>query len=198
MDKQANVMDKEWRQIKGFEGIYEISNYGEVKSLERKFTGGKGNYNRKEKILKTTNDKDGYPYVVLLKNKARKTVKVHRLVATAFIENNLLKEQVNHRDGIKSNSRSDNLEWCTQSENQIHSFRILKNKPSKANLGKFGKYSTRAKPIYQLDLEGKIIKEWDCATDASRELKISVGNISSCANGNKNYSHAGGFRWKRK
>ena len=64
-------MDKEWRPIQGFEGIYEISNYGEVKSLERKFTGGKGNYNRKEKILKTTNDKDGYPYVVLLKNKAK-------------------------------------------------------------------------------------------------------------------------------
>lgn len=191
-------MDKEWRPVQGFEGIYEISNYGEVKSLERKFTRGKGNYSRKEKILKNSSDKDGYPYVVLLKNKIRKTVKVHRLVAIAFLENNSLKEQVNHKDGIKSNPRADNLEWCTQSENQIHSYRVLKNKPNNANMGKFGKYASRAKPIYQMDFNDNIIKEWDCAIDASKDLKISMSSISSCAGGNKNYSHAGGFKWKIK
>jgi hypothetical protein len=105
-----------FKTIKGFEN-YEISNLGNVKSL---------NYNRtkKEKLLKKCNDSDGYEVVILCNKLGKKTLKVHRLVALHFIDNEDNKKEVNHINGIKTDNRIENLEWCTASENQIHAYKI--------------------------------------------------------------------------
>lgn len=112
---------EEWKPIKGFEGLYEISSIGRVKSLSRLIDrGGKPNYVRKERMLMTPLDRYGYKKVSLSKNKVRKHTTVHRLVAEAFISNPKELPEVNHKDGDKLNNHKNNLEWCTGEYNMKH------------------------------------------------------------------------------
>ena len=110
-----------WKDIEGYENKYQISNLGNVKSLET-WTGDK--YIRREKILKNMVYGNGYYYVCLSKNGKVKKYKVNRLVAQAFIPNPDNKPFTNHIDGDKLNNNVDNLEWCTQSENMKHASMI--------------------------------------------------------------------------
>lgn len=103
--------------IKGYEGIYEISNHGRVKSLQRVDCRGQ---KRKEKMLVISLDSDGYPIIILSKDRVSKTNKVHRLVAYHFISIVEGKTHVNHIDGVKTNNKVYNLEWCTNQENIKH------------------------------------------------------------------------------
>ena len=112
-------MKEIWKDIEGYKGIYQISNQGNVKSLNRIARSGK---KVKEKILKKAQDKDGYILFTLCKNGTQKTVKAHRLVATAFIPNINNKPCVNHLNGIKNDNTVTNLEWVTVSENTQHSY----------------------------------------------------------------------------
>ena len=112
-------MKEIWKDIEGYKGIYQISNEGNVKSLNRIARSGK---KVKEKILKKAQDKDGYILFTLCKNGTQKTVKAHRLVATAFIPNINNKPCVNHLNGIKNDNTVTNLEWVTVSENTQHSY----------------------------------------------------------------------------
>ena len=107
-------MKEIWKNIKGYEGLYQVSNLGRVKSLERK-----DNLGRKvnEKILKNRNATHGYIAVILSKDSNKKTYRVHRLVAEAFIPNPNKYLEVNHKDENKSNNRIDNLEWCDRKYN---------------------------------------------------------------------------------
>ena len=110
-----------WKTIQGFEN-YEVSNLGNIKSLSRPRANGKNSsFLTKEKILKPQLDKDGYCLINIVGNNKMKTLKIHRLVAIEFLENKEKKPQVNHKNGIKSDNRLENLEWCTQSENMKHS-----------------------------------------------------------------------------
>lgn len=111
-----------WKDIDGYKGIYQISSYGKVRSL------------KSNKLRKLIEDRDGYLWVALYKNKKQKIFFVHRLVADAFIENNKNKPQVNHKDENKKNNRYDNLEWVTAKENINYGNRTYKasqkhNKP---------------------------------------------------------------------
>jgi hypothetical protein len=106
-------MIKIWKQVNEFRGLYDVSNYGEVKSLNYKCTGMK-------KILKPTLDKYGYPYVVLYDSNFKKTLYIHRIVAIAFIPNPENKLEVNHKDLNKENNNVSNLEWNTRIENMNH------------------------------------------------------------------------------
>lgn len=114
-------MKEIWKDIPEYEGLYQISNYGRVKSL---------NYRRmnKENILKPRVDKKGYIHYALKKNKMTKEYKAHRLVALMFIPNPCNKKQVNHKDFNKQNNFVDNLEWCTNGENQKHSYKYNLNR----------------------------------------------------------------------
>lgn len=106
-------MEEIWNDIKGYEGKYKVSNLGRIKSL------------RKNKVLKQTiNKRDGYFYVGICKDGKRKNRKVHRLIAETFMPNPKNKPTVNHIDGNKENNCISNLEWCSQSENMKHSYRI--------------------------------------------------------------------------
>lgn len=119
-------MEKEiWKNIENYEGLYQVSNLGRVKSLERKVKGKAGYYKViKEKILNPTLNNNGYHLVKLSKQSKCKGITVHRLVANAFIPNIDNKEQVNHIDGVKTNNRVSNLEWNTRSENMCHADNI--------------------------------------------------------------------------
>ena len=112
-----------WKPVNNYEGLYEVSETGEVKSLKKLMVNqpnGEG-YWRDEIILSKTKTTTGYWKVELYKNKKRKSKKVHRLVAKAFIPNPKNKPQINHIDGNPLNNNVENLEWCTSRENIIHS-----------------------------------------------------------------------------
>ena len=114
-----------WKDIKGLEGSYQVSNLGRVKSLARVIKRSDNTIQTfKERILKVLPDNNGYSRVSLpIKGKQTK-VRIHRLVAIAFIENKENKKEVNHIDGIKNNNNVTNLEWCTGSENRKHAWDI--------------------------------------------------------------------------
>ena len=119
------AMKKEWKEIKGYEGKYIISNYGEIISLPRyKENKSKMQYVEPREICKYVNKKNGYVYVQLWNNAEYKNIRLHRLVAEHFIEKVEGKEQINHIDGNKQNNRADNLEWCTCRENIQHAYKM--------------------------------------------------------------------------
>lgn len=179
--------DKEiWKDIEDYEGIYQISNLGRVKSLEKTMWNNHQNIKKEEMILKPNKDGKGYFCVKLYKNKKCKMKKVHRLVAQAFIDNPNNKKQVNHIDGNKENNCVNNLEWCTCQENIKHSWKNHLHKPLK------GKDNKLSKEVLQYDLQGNFIKVWDCVEEARKTLHIS--NISSVCNGKR--KKAGGYIWK--
>ena len=163
-----------WRNIKDYEGIYEVSNLGRIKSISRNGT------IKENRILKP-NKVMGYSQVGLQKYGTRKYKKIHRLVAEAFIPNPENKKEVNHKDGNKTNNCVDNLEWVTTSENQLHSYYELKN---------------NIKSVIQLSLNNEIIKEWESIAKVEQELKISNADICKCCKGKR--KTAGGYKWRYK
>lgn len=174
-----------WKDIKDYEGLYQVSNLGRVRSVDRTYiqkakNGSILSHTYKGQILKPNNVK-GYLQVVLQKHKNIKWEKVHRLVAQTFISNPKNKREVNHKDGNKQNNCVNNLEWVTISENQLHSYYVLKN---------------NIKSVIQYDLKGNFIKEWDAIMTASKTLNIFHSNISSCCNNKR--KTAGGYIWKYK
>lgn len=192
-----------FKDIEGYEGLYQISNYGNVKSLNYHCTG-------KEKILKQGKDKYGYLFVNLYKDGKRKKFLSHRLVVTTFISNDNPTEkiQVNHIDENKENNHVSNLEWVTPKENinwGTRNERASKN-ISKAMKGKnnpmYGKKHTEESkqkmriPILQYTLDGEFLKEFDSTTQASTELNIDSGNITQCCR--KKRKTCGGFIWRYK
>lgn len=115
-------MKEIWKPVVGYEGFYEVSNTGEVRSLDRICRGRSGRHVRRGRVLKQQTVRGrGYQTVTLAARKKHKNHKVHRLVAFAFIKNeDCSKIFVNHKDGCKSNNRVENLEWCTRAENNAH------------------------------------------------------------------------------
>ena len=166
--------DEIWCPIKGFEGLYEVSDKGRVKSI------GYG----KERILKTGIDGNGYLMVCLCKNREKKMCKVHRLVAKTFIPNPDNLPEVNHKDEDKENNSVQNLEWCDRKSNCNYGTRIQRISEK------------HSKPVLQFTKDGELVREWKSAMDIERNLNYSQGNISSCCTGKCKSSH--NFIWKFK
>jgi len=183
---------EEWKDILGYEGKYQISSFGRIKSLSRirdtKVKEGKKSYYTKvplrERVLTPIIKTTGYVQNTLCKNMTTEIVSTHRVVAEHFIGNPLNKPQINHIDGNSSNNNINNLEWCTQSENMKHSYRVLGNVVW--SKGMYGKGTSTAKPVLQKTLKGKVIKRWDCGLDAVREGGFESSGISRCCQGKRN------------
>lgn len=175
-------MQEIWEDIKGFEGYYQISNLGNVKSLCRVVKRGKNYKPVNERILKPYYH-DGYPEVVLSINGNPRTFSIHRLVAEAFIPNPNKLPIINHKDENPSNNRVDNLEWCTYSYNLAYNDARVKAAVPKR------------KAIRQYTKDGVFIKEWSHARDAAEALKLNKRAIYECCKGRCKTS--GGYIWKR-
>lgn len=175
-------MEKEiWKDVVGYEGLYQISNLGNLKSLEKIIHQRKRAYKAKEKIMKPNILTTGYYYANLYKNGVVKKYVLHRLVANAFLPNLLNKPEVNHIDGNKLNNCVSNLEWVTNKENVIHAI--------KTGLKKYDTQSTKIKQIRN----GVVINVYNSIHEAGRKTKINSGNISSVINGRR--KKAGGYNW---
>lgn len=141
-----------WHDIKNYEGYYQVSNFGNVKGLDRKITTVYGKQRLlKGKMMKLVKDRDGYLTVKLSKNNTLKHGKVHRLVAESFLDEISYKNEVNHIDGNKENNKIENLEWCTSSENRKHAVenRLLKVVGSENPMSKLNEENvTKIRALY--------------------------------------------------
>lgn len=182
-------MQETFKDIPGYEGKYQVSNLGKVKSLPKKRGFGKG-YTCKELILKPSLNM-GYPAIVLC-NGINKLITIHRLVAITFIPNPKNKKTVNHKNGIKTDNQVDNLEWATQLENNLHSFRKLGRKSGM--FGKYGKNHNRSKAVFQFTKNGDLVSQYGSILEAKRKTGICNTNISFACKGK--YKSAGGYIWK--
>lgn len=184
-----------WKDIEGYEGLYQVSNIGRVRSLDMLINNHRGVYLKHKRIKAISNASGGYKSVCLSKKGKRKTCLLHILVAKAFIPNPLRKRTVNHRDCNKANNCVSNLEWATDSENIKHAFLHGLKKSPKAQIGKFGFKSPRGVSVIQIDkYTNEIIFIYGSAHDAQRYTGVHYSDILSCTKGK--LKTAGGFIWR--
>lgn len=184
-----------WKDIPGYEGLYQVSSFGRVRGVER-IVKSKNNSTKTilQKPLKISKYKIGYEYICLSKFGVRIKNKIHRIVASAFIENPLNKREVNHIDGNKSNNNVSNLEWATSSENQQHAYNTGLQKS--LNYLRVGCKNSNSKIVQKLSLNKELIEEYECVRIAAEIHGISNSLLSeSCRN--ERYKTKG-FLWRYK
>ncbi len=172
-------MEEVWKPVVGYEGLYQVSNLGRIKSTNYKT-------HKNEKILKLFKDYKGYLYVCLRKHGKAKFLKVHRLVLFAFMpQTDLFKNQVNHINEIKTDNRLENLEWVTARENNVHGTRCKRVGIANAK--------NKSKKVIQKTINGEIIKTWNSTREVERVLDFKSSGISKCCNGKiETYK---GYKW---
>lgn len=178
-----------WKDIEGYEGYYQVSNLGNVRSLNYRHHGGV--HNLKQSVLP-----EGYLFVILWKNKATKMFYVHRLVGQAFLDNPHKYPEVNHIDENKQNNSVKNLEWCSSQYNTNYSrlkhperyVTTMNGKRTK----KVTKYSLR--PVKQQTRDGMLIKQWNNISEIVRELNVCHSAIAECCKGIRKTAY--GFKWE--
>ena len=197
IDIGGYIMIEVWKPVKDWENLYEVSNFGNVRSLHYK------NPYKMKPVL----DNKGYLRVSFVKRNSKKYKRfgVHRLVAEAFILNPDNLPQVNHKDENKQNNCVDNLEWCTGKYNC--NYGKYKDKVRESRIGmKFSELHRRnlstshikkqGKPVYMFSSDEKLLAEFDCIVNASKQTGISVACISHCCNGRTKSSGGYIFRFK--
>lgn len=180
-----NIDGEVWVSVKGYEGIYEISNKGRLKRFRR------GVSNGYQIIRQTPHYKRGYLMASLHLNREEKKVLIHRLVALHFIPNHKNFPQVNHKLGDKNDNRAESLEWMNNSENQKHSYGVLGRISHR--LGKNGTSCGRSKKIKRIASDGAE-KIFESACLAAKELSGSHSGISAVARGEQKTAY--GYKWE--
>lgn len=170
---------EEWKSIDGFEDFYEVSNFGNVRSL---------NYHNWGIIKNLTPviDRYGYKRVCLCMNGKQYNRVIHRMVATAFLENPNGFPQINHINEIKTDNRVENLEWCTAKENASYGSRNKRMARSKKN--------KNCKSVIQMDLSGSEIRRWVSFAEINRVLGYDVGFLARCCKGRSKTAY--GYKWQ--
>lgn len=164
-----------WKDVQGYEGLYQVSSFGRVKRILK---------TKPNRILTPSCDKDGYKRLSLCKENKARTFSVHRLVAVSFIPNPNNYPVINHKDENKGNNNADNLEWCTvQYNTRYKDVHIRKSR-------------YLCKPILQFSLNGAFIRKWESQVEIEKVFKKSHRNISACCNGHKGRRTAYGYIWK--
>lgn len=172
-------MKEIWKDINGYEGFYQISNKGNVRSLTRVFARSDGKVKTFQgRMLKQGTNQSGYRYVNLSRNSKPYSARVHRLVAQAFITNVHLLPCINHKDEDKQNNAVENLEWCTFQYNNTYN----------------DKHRCRRTRINQFSKNGKWIKTFESIRKAEDEVLGKRGNVSACCGGR--LKSCGGYIWK--
>lgn len=166
-----------WKDIKGWEGLYQVSNYGNVKSIHYPM----------ERILKPATNIKGYKQVVLCKNYKTKSKLVHRLVASAFIPNPNNYPVINHKDEVEGNNHIDNLEWCSHNYNVNYGGRTRRATKSNTN------HPNMSKQVGQYDLNMNLINIYPSTNECGRQGFLQ-SLVHKCCSGERN-TH-GGFIWK--
>ena len=197
-------MKEIWRDIKGYEGLYQVSNYGNVRSM---------NYSRTKRVKELKlNKTNGYLRVILRKDKQSTSRAVHRLVAEAFIPNINDLPEVNHKDECKTNNNVDNLEWCTRvyninygtankrrAETRIKNGTVWKNHftpfTNKEICARGGRAKNKKKKIIQCNLDGTLVREWESAKD-TEAFGFDSATVTKCCK-EKRKTHKS-FIWKYK
>lgn len=171
---------EDWKYINGYEGLYQVSNFGRIKSVDRYTTNGR---HVKERIKQLIPDKDGYLKVCLSKNNKQKTFSVARLVGLHFVTGFNKSYQINHIDETRDNNHFENLEWVTSKQNINYGTRTGRASASRSN------------PILSFSKTG-LCRPFSSLTEAHDKLGVSLGNISSVVNNKR--SLAGGYKFYKK
>lgn len=172
---------EEWKDIKGYEGLYMISNLGRIKSINYH------NENREE-LMKLITVNGGYLKIGLYKNGKHKRYFVHRLVAEAFIPNTDNKPHIDHINTLRSDNRVENLRWCTRQENINNPLTLVKFQQKMLGNG------CNNKPIVQLSTDNLLLGVYKSITTAAKQLGYNNGYIGQCCNGKRTKIY--GFKWK--
>lgn len=185
-------MKEEWRAVPGYEGLYEVSNMGRVRSLDR-IVRASGVSKRRAfgRVLRPYVNKLKYQFVALSKEGKSKSLLVHRIVASVFIPNPNGYNIINHKDENPSNNCVDNLEWCTQMYN-VHYGTGMERGNAKYDHGRIA--------IDKLDLEGNYICTYPSATDAALDVGVTKQSILSCVKGRgsngRRVTKSAGYKWR--
>lgn len=155
-----------FKEINGYEGYYEVSNFGNVRSIERTVNGFKGVRIMKSRILSPGKQKSGYLYVTLSKDNSQKTFRIHRLVAETFISNPNNYSDVDHIDENKENNYAENLQWLSHSNNSSKSNKGICRKDN--SMGN----NPRARKVYCYE-DGVLVKEYSCLKECSNDIKMN-------------------------
>lgn len=175
-----------WKKVKGYEGLYEVSNAGHVRSVDRYVKCNHGVAKRSGKTLKETERRKGYLCVNLSKNGKSRSVEIQRIVATAFLPNPEGLPCVNHKDENKKNNSAENLEWCTYAYNNNYGNRKAKCREKTTN----GKMS---KKIFQYSRDGELLNEFPSLAEAHRRYGFDASKISLCARNKRKSAY--GYIW---
>ena len=183
-------MKEVWKDVKGYEGFYKVSNLGNVKRVEHSDSYG---HIYRERILKPSKQSEkGYKHVHLSKNGITKWLGVHRLVAEAFLDNPNNYNVVNHIDNNPSNNSAENLEWTTYKGNMQHASKQGRMKSNPDNLKKA--QESRKTPVIAIKGEDRIL--FDSQTEAAMQLGINRSHIAECCRGEYGYKTIGGYRFE--
>ena len=189
------MIQEQWKDIRGHEGLYQVSSLGRIKSCSKVlyYSNGK-TIHRKEMIRVLSNSGSGYLTVTLSKNNKSRTYNVHSLVATAFLENPENLPYINHKDEDKTNNIIDNLEWCSESYNTTYNNAMKRRVEARNKNNSYG----AEKKVFQYDLHGNLIKIWDSLISIERDFGYKHTNISSCCSNKKYRNTAYGYKWSYK
>lgn len=161
-------MIEEWKDIDGYQGRYQVSNFGNIR-------------NKMHKALSQEITKNGYKRVTLTKDKKQKHYAVHRLVAKAFIDNSLNYPCINHKDENRGNNNVNNLEWCTYSYNINYGSRNFK-------------VQNNSKKVQQMDFAGNVLATYISVGFAAKIMSVDPSNIYKCCDGKISYAYD--YKWK--